>query len=283
MGSKISRRQLTRSKAATYLGEFTAETTDYGFTKGTRWLVWVFESDSTLADALEGRLGSFPESLSVILFRGRSFDNSDDRDAAIVRELIRQVLVGLSALHSVGIVHRDVKPENLLITVEGIVKIIDFGAACDLSTHINYCPEYGMLDPRYSPPEELVMPITAPRFRTPGIAALMGPILWAKYKPDLFDSFSAGMILLQMAIPEIRPASSQQIFRYDLSKFDNYLPTWRSSGTSKSRLMDFTILDKDNGAGWDLACKLLHNRNQNYRGRLSAEEALRHRYFRVKI
>jgi hypothetical protein len=38
------------------------------------------------------------------------------------------------------------------------IKIIDFGAACDLVTGINFNPLYGMLDPRYSPPEELVMP-----------------------------------------------------------------------------------------------------------------------------
>ena len=30
------------------------------------------------------------------------------------------------------------------------LKLIDFGAACDLSTGINFNPEYGMLDPRYS-------------------------------------------------------------------------------------------------------------------------------------
>ena len=38
------------------------------------------------------------------------------------------------------------------------IKIIDFGASCDMSTGINFNPLYGMLDPRYSPPEELVMP-----------------------------------------------------------------------------------------------------------------------------
>lgn len=63
------------------------------------------------------------EALSSILERDRTL--STDR----VLDIVAQTALALQAAHAAGLVHRDVKPGNLLITPDGRVKITDFGIA----------------------------------------------------------------------------------------------------------------------------------------------------------
>ena len=61
--------------------------------------------------------------LSELITPGRPMD--PDR----VRDLVRQAAEALAQAHAAGLVHRDVKPANLLVTPSGRVKVTDFGIA----------------------------------------------------------------------------------------------------------------------------------------------------------
>ncbi len=48
------------------------------------------------------------------------------------RFYLAEIASGLRDLHTLGFVHRDVKPENVLITRSGHIKLVDFGSAARL-------------------------------------------------------------------------------------------------------------------------------------------------------
>ena len=61
--------------------------------------------------------------LSELLADGRPLDPEQARLLAL------QAAEALAVAHAAGVVHRDVKPANLLVTPDGRVKITDFGIA----------------------------------------------------------------------------------------------------------------------------------------------------------
>ena len=80
---------------------------DVGTADGSPYLVSELLEGHTLRAALDG--GAFPAARTI--------------------EYALQIADGLAAAHEKGIVHRDLRPENLFITKDGQIKILDFGLA----------------------------------------------------------------------------------------------------------------------------------------------------------
>ena len=51
----------------------------------------------------------------------------DDYNQAL--DIMVQVCSGMEAAHELGIIHRDIKPDNIMVTRSGLVKVLDFGLA----------------------------------------------------------------------------------------------------------------------------------------------------------
>lgn len=49
-----------------------------------------------------------------------------------------------------------------------------------------------------SPPEELVLPRSFPRAPVAFLSAVLSPLAWQFGRPDLFDTYSVGILLMQL-------------------------------------------------------------------------------------
>ncbi|WP_299959006.1 protein kinase domain-containing protein [uncultured Modestobacter sp.] len=71
--------------------------------------------------------------LVMELVRGESLSGLLRREGRLpadrTLEVMRQAAAGLAAAHAAGVVHRDVKPGNVLLSADGAVKLTDFGVA----------------------------------------------------------------------------------------------------------------------------------------------------------
>jgi serine/threonine protein kinase/Flp pilus assembly protein TadD len=122
---------------------------------------------ATIYEAGEGEDGTIY--LASELIRGESLVRRLRRGRLPVDEQLDlgiQLTQGLGAAHQAGIVHRDIKPGNLMMTEEGRLKILDFGLARlnqaldqrdddDADTLIRTRPGHFLGTPAYMSPEQV--------------------------------------------------------------------------------------------------------------------------------
>ena len=88
------------------------------------------------------------ETLQAMMDSGRA------EDPAFISDILRQTASALDYAHSKEIVHRDVKPANIMVTADGTVKITDFGIARISSSKLTQTGTV-MGTPSYMSPEQV--------------------------------------------------------------------------------------------------------------------------------
>eukprot|EP00756_Hemistasia_phaeocysticola_P026435 Hpha_TRINITY_DN16062_c0_g3::TRINITY_DN16062_c0_g3_i2::g.121845::m.121845 len=123
-----------------------------------------------------------------------------------LQRYLRDVLNGLAYLHSEGVVHRDMKPHNVLLLIDGQCKLADFGASAQL-TELNASNQGVIGTPLYMAPE-----------------ACRGEVCKAS------DVWGLGIIICQIFSGEVpykftdTDPFNPQVFLYRLGKTADYCP-----------------------------------------------------------
>jgi len=148
-----------------------------------------------------------------------------------------QLAQSLTAAHEQGIIHRDIKPQNLLLDSAGILKVMDFGVA-RLAERPTGLTETGMAvgTPAYMAPEQMLAEEVDHRsdlyavgvvmyecltgrvpFNAPSVVALIAKVLREQplppgnLAPDIPPVLSAMILRLLAKDPADRPSSAREL------------------------------------------------------------------------
>jgi serine/threonine protein kinase len=172
---------------------------DYGEQEGIPYLVMEFVEGESLGQKLE-RDGPLAESEAI--------------------RLIAQVAQGLHRAHKQKLVHRDVKPDNILITPDGQAKLADLGLVKEMEADLNLTRTgRGLGTPHFMAPEQ---------FRN------------AKNANARCDIYSLGATLYMMVTGELPFRSNGPLDAW-LKKMQNEITSPRKLAPSLSERVDWAI------------------------------------------
>jgi len=127
-----------------------------------------FEKEYTAASSLDhpnivkaldfGKEGNLPY-LVMEYVEGESLGQKIERDGKLTEAesicIISQVGQGLHKAHKLGLIHRDVKPDNILLTADGVAKLTDLGLVKEMESDLNLTRTgRGLGTPHFMAPEQ---------------------------------------------------------------------------------------------------------------------------------
>ncbi|KAJ5043000.1 uncharacterized protein L3040_004389 [Drepanopeziza brunnea f. sp. 'multigermtubi'] len=80
-------------------------------------------------------------------------EKADPYDTERCRLWFRDLILGIEYLHAQGVVHRDIKPDNLLLTEDNVLKIVDFGVSEMFEKASDMMTAKSAGSPAFLPPE----------------------------------------------------------------------------------------------------------------------------------
>ncbi|KAK4984473.1 hypothetical protein LTR66_008488 [Elasticomyces elasticus] len=82
---------------------------------------------------------------------------ADPYDDECCRYWFRDMILGIEYLHEQGVIHRDIKPDNCLITEDDVLKIVDFGVSEMFEKQSDMATAKSAGSPAFQPPELCVV------------------------------------------------------------------------------------------------------------------------------
>jgi serine/threonine-protein kinase len=115
-------------------------------------------------------------------------------------DIVAQVAQGLAYAHEHGIVHRDVKPSNIMVVHDGHVKITDFGIARMASAAVRTQTGMVLGSPKYMSPEQVVGKVTDQRSDIFSLGVMLYEMLTGR-APFTGENINAIMYQTLNAVP----------------------------------------------------------------------------------
>jgi eukaryotic-like serine/threonine-protein kinase len=162
--------------------------------------------------------------------------------------LFREVCAALTYAHQNLVVHRDLKPSNILITPEGVPKLLDFGIAkllTDDESTSNTTGIYRLLTPEYASPEQ----VRGERITTASDVYSLGVLLYellTAHSPYRTQSKSFQEIIRAVCETEPVKPSEATFFKPNETQTENADETrLETSENPKSKIRNLKLLSGD--------------------------------------